>query len=185
VEDCHVLEGLHRLELLLDDDRRLAHERDLHRRHLADDPRRQGRARERDPLEDRFLEPQGHADLADAVLAELDEGFADLVAEGLLRVDADLLEDIMLALDPGRCLLDVGEDRALQEHRGLAFQHEVAEHLLVEGLGDSLPFKLGILDVFLQPALERTNCSSMNFFGFRFFVLISLYIMNASSEADC
>jgi len=38
-----------------------------------------------------------------------------------------------------------------------------------------------------SPTISRISrtCSSMNFFGFRFFVLISLYFMNASFEADC
>jgi hypothetical protein len=37
----------------------------------------------------------------------------DLVAEGLLWVDADLFEDVVLPFDPGLGFVDVGQDGAV------------------------------------------------------------------------
>ena len=89
-------------------------------------------------------------DLAHAVLAQLDQRLEDPVAEGLLRVDAQLLEDVVLPLDAGDGLVHVGEDGPLQQVLRAALPHEAAEDVPVEGLGDRLALLLGVGD-----ALER------------------------------
>ena len=91
-------------------------------------------------------ESERPAELPHSVLAQLDERLEDAVSEGLLRIDPHLLEDVVLALDPGHGLVDVGQDRALEQDFDPAVLDEPAEDVLVEGLGDRLPLLLGVGD---------------------------------------
>ena len=71
-----------------------------------------------------------------------------------MRIDAQLLENIVLPLDARHGLLDVGEDGPLQQKPRAASLEELAEDLLVEGLGDGLPLLLRIAKP-LQSVEER------------------------------
>ena len=128
----------------------LPHRLDALRGRLADDPGRERRPGEGDALEQLDRQPERLAQLPHAVLAQLDERLEDLVAEGLLRVDPQLLEDVVLPLDPGHGLVHVGEDGALQQVLRPALPDEPAEHVPVERLGDGLALLLGV-----GHALER------------------------------
>jgi hypothetical protein len=61
-----------------------------------------------------------------------------------LRVDAQLFENVVLALDAGDGFVYVGEDGALQEILGFAFDDQLAEDVFVEGLGNGFSFLLGV-----------------------------------------
>jgi len=150
VQDGEILECPAAGQIPLDHRRGTAHRGDAFRSNLPDDARRQRRARERHALEHLGRQAERLTHLADAVLAQLHEGLKDGVAKGCLRVDAQLREDVVLPLDPRYRLIDIGEDRALEEHAGATLAHQAAEHVPVERLGDGLALGFRIRD-----ALER------------------------------
>jgi hypothetical protein len=114
MEDGKVLEGLDARELFLEDGGGFAHQGDALRRGLADHPCCKGGTREGLPCEELPGEPQGLADLPDAGLSETDQRLDEGVPELLLRIDAQLGQDVVLPLHPCHGLLDVGEDGPLR-----------------------------------------------------------------------
>ena len=97
-------------------------------RDLADDAGGQGRAGEGRAVEDGCRQAQGFGDLAHAVFTQLQQRLKNLIAEGLLRVDAELREHIVLTLDARHRLVDVGQDGALQQVTGLALRTSGRTH---------------------------------------------------------
>ena len=146
VQDGQVLERARPGERPFDDGRGAAYRPDPLGRRLANDPRRECRSRKRHAAKDGRRQPERPADYPDGILAKLDERLEDAIAEGVLRVDAELLEHVVLPLDPGHGLVDVGQDRALQQELRFALAHEAPEHMPVERLGDRLAFLLRVGD---------------------------------------
>jgi len=144
VKNGHVLKSGAGLQAAFKDRRRPPDDGDALGRRLADDPGGQGRPGKRLPVEEDVGEPQGPADDPNAVLAQRQERLQDAVSERRLRIDAQLGEDVMLALDPGDRLVDIGQDGSLEQNLGSAFLDDPAENPPVEGLGDRLALFLGI-----------------------------------------
>ena len=94
--------------------------------------------------------PEGLANLSNTVLAKLNERLDDVVAESLLRIDPELLEDIVLPLDPCDGLVDIGQDGSLEKVFRAAFLDDASEYVSVEGLGNGLALLFRIRD-----SLER------------------------------
>ena len=115
MKDGHVLKGAGIFEQPLDNHGCLAVSLDALGGHLAYHACRQRRAGERNPLEQLSRQPEGLAYLSDTVLAKLNQRLDDAVAERLLRVDADLLEDIVLSLDACDGFVDIGQDCSLEK----------------------------------------------------------------------
>src|SRR5690606_14265243 len=109
-------------------------------RHLADDSCRQGRSGEGDTVEHLLGQTCSAAGHPHSVLAKLDQGFKDMVSEGLLRVDAQLGKYVMLSLYAGNCLIHIGKDGSLKQVPGSALPYYAPEHFLIECLGDGFPF---------------------------------------------
>ena len=85
------------------------------RRFLNPDPRGQGRARERRPGIDLLGQAQRLAHPANPGLAQLQDRLQHLVPEHFLGIDAELFEDVVLALHARDRLLDVGPVGALEQ----------------------------------------------------------------------
>jgi hypothetical protein len=111
MKDRHVLERAGIFKQPLDDNGCLADKLDALGGDLAYHTGRKGRTGERDALELLAGQPKGLADPPDTILAKLNKRFNDAVAEGFLRVDPKLLEDIVLPLDSRDGLIDIGQDR--------------------------------------------------------------------------
>ncbi len=150
MKDRHILEGTGALEQPLDDDGGLADCLDALRGHLANHPGRQCRPRERDALEQLVRKPESLADLSNAILAQLNQRLDDAVAESLLRVDPELLQDVMLPLDSGDGLIHIGQDRSLEKVLCSAFLDDAPEYISVEGLRNGLALLFRVHD-----SLER------------------------------
>ncbi len=113
VKDRHVLKCTAAVEQTLDNGGRLADNLDTFRCCLPYDSSRECRARERNTFEQLGWKPEGFADFSDTILAKLYERLDNTVAESFLRVDPELLEDIVLPLDPRDCFIDIGQDCSL------------------------------------------------------------------------
>jgi len=80
-----------------------------------------------DAVEELTGKTEGLAHGPYTILAQLDQGLDDPVAERFLRVDPQLFEHVVLALDAGHGLVDVGEDGSLEKVPGPALAHHAAD----------------------------------------------------------
>ena len=131
-------------QFFLDDRRGRAHGRQPLLGHLAHDPRGQGRPGEGHAPGDCRRQAQHLGHLAHPVLAQRRQRLQHVVAVLLLRVDPQLGQDVVLPLDAGHGLLDVGQDRAVQQVLGPRLPHQLAEDLRVERAGDGVSLLLRI-----------------------------------------
>jgi len=146
MQNREVLKGVGVPEQVLDHHRGFANRLETFRGHRPDHPGRQGRSGKRDARKHLRRKPERLANRPHAVLAELDERLDDAIPKGFFGIDPELFEDIVLPFDPGDGLIDIGQDRALQEKIGPACLDKAPEDLAVEGLGDGLAFLLGVGD---------------------------------------
>ena len=144
MQDRHILERACFLEQSLDYYSCFADRLDTFRRCLAYNPSCQCRTRKRNALKQLGGKSEGLTGLPDAVLAELNERLDDAVAEGVLRIDSELLENIMLSLDPCDGFVDIRQDGALKKELRPALLDQASEDFSVEGLGYCFALLLGV-----------------------------------------
>ena len=95
-------------------------------------------------------------DSPDAGFAKSNDRFENLVSIGLLRVDAQLFEDIVLSLNACDRFLDIGVVRSLKQDLRAAVPDKLPEHVLVEDFCDALVAFL-LNGVFIWSAVELFN----------------------------
>jgi len=81
---------------------------------FPDDAGCQCRTRKGDPGKEFQRKTHRFSHFSDPLLAQLDERLQYPVSEGGLRIYSQLLENIVLPLDAGHGLIDIGENGALQ-----------------------------------------------------------------------
>ena len=69
-----------------------------------------------------------------------------MIAESLLRVNAELLENIMLSLNTCNGLIDIGQDCPLQKVLCCAFLDDASEYVFIKGLRNGFAFGFGVGD---------------------------------------
>ena len=130
------------------------------------------------PVEHAGRQSQSCSDFAHPVLAQLDERLQNFVAEGFLRINAQLFKYIVLPFNTGDGFIHVGQNGALQQILGFALDDQLAKNVFVKGLRDGFSFFFGIGNSFkggkknlgrihycdLDPQLFKGSCH------FRWFV---------------
>ena len=108
VKNGQVLKCIGHSEQALNHHRGFANRLDAFRSHCADHPRSKSRSGKGDASEQFRGKTQGLTHCANAVLAQLNERLDNPITESFLGIDPELLEDIVLPLDPGDGFVDIG-----------------------------------------------------------------------------
>ncbi len=146
MQDRHVLESPGICQFFLEDHCCLPDGLDPLRCGFPDHAGSESRSRKRHPVVDFLRQAECFCNLSHAVLSQLYQRFYYLVSERLLRVDSELLEDIVLPLDPCNSLIHVCKNRSLQEVLCPTLLNEPAKDILVKRLCDRLPLLFRVSD---------------------------------------